>query len=116
MLCELIQQLELETKYPNIQSFKHGSNWLFSKIKNNLYVLNNKCFNFFRHVFFLEELILHFFRFVFTFNMKRHRDSGHSDRSRRKKKEEEDTSQAAPHERFPHATTSSSSKPQINFV
>ena len=66
MLCELIQQLELETKYPNIQSFKHGSNWLFSKIKNNLYVLNNKCFNFFRHVFFLEELILHFFRFVFS--------------------------------------------------
>ena len=65
--------------------------------------------------FFLEELILHFFRFTFTFNIKRHRDSGHSNRSRRKKKEEEDTNQAAPHEHFPHVTTSSSSKPRINF-
>ena len=72
-------------------------------------------FKFFLPCVFLEELMLHFFKFAFIFNIKRHRDLGHSDRSRRKKEGEEDINQATPHEYFPHATTSLSSEPHINF-
>ena len=65
--------------------------------------------------FFLEELILHFFRFGFTLNVQRHRNWVTRIEADERKKEEEDTNQATSHEHFPHATTSSISTTPIHF-